>query len=86
MTISMYSACVPVFCQFLGSLDMVLAKAEAHAAANKIEPEALLQARLFPDMLSMLRQVQIACDFARACQPGSPASKCCLRRQRNQLR
>lgn len=66
MTISMYSASVPLFQQFLGSLDGLLAKAEAHAAANKIEPEALLQARLFPDMLPMVRQVQIACDFAKS--------------------
>jgi len=43
----------------------VLAKAEAHAAERKIEPAALLQARLFPDMYTFTRQVQIACDFAK---------------------
>lgn len=65
MTISMYTASVPVFQQLLGSLDQLLAKAEAHAAERKIDPEALLQARLFPDMFPLSKQVQIACDFAR---------------------
>ena len=65
MTISMYAASVPVFQQMLGSLDGLLAKGEAHAIERKIDPQALLQARLFPDMFPLLRQVQIACDFAR---------------------
>ena len=66
MTISMYTACVPVFRQMLGSLDDLLGKAEAHAAARNIDPAALLQARLFPDMFPFIRQVQIACDFAKS--------------------
>ena len=65
MTISMYQASVPVFKQMLGALSAVLAKAEAHAETKKIAPEALLQARLYPDMFPLLRQVQIACDFAK---------------------
>lgn len=65
MTISMHAASVPVFRQMLGSLGDILAKAEAHALEKKIEPSALLQARLFPDMFPLLRQVQIACDFAK---------------------
>ena len=65
MTISMHAASVPVFQQMLGSLDALLAKAEAHAAERKIDPDALLQSRLFPDMFPLLRQVQIACDFAK---------------------
>ena len=43
----------------------VLAKADAHAAAKSIEPSASLQARLFPDMFGLVRQVQIATEFAR---------------------
>ena len=65
MTISMHAASVPVFQQMLGSLDALLAKAEAHAVERKIDPDALLHARLFPDMFPLLRQVQIACDFAK---------------------
>jgi len=61
----MYTASVPVLRQMLGALRQVLAKAAAHADANRIEPEALLQARLFPDQFALVRQVQVACDFAR---------------------
>jgi uncharacterized protein len=65
MTMSLYTASVPVFKQLLGGLDDVLAKAQAHATEKKIEPSALTQARLFPDMFPLSKQVQIACDFAR---------------------
>jgi hypothetical protein len=65
MTISLYAASAPVFQQMLNSLSAVLTKAQEHAAARNIDPNALLQARLFPDMLPLSRQVQIACDFAR---------------------
>jgi len=61
----MYQASVPVFKQMLGGLSDVLAKAEAHASARNIEPAALLQARLFPDMFALTKQVQVACDFAK---------------------
>jgi len=62
----MYQASIPVFKQLLGGLSAVLAKAEAHASAKKIDPHALLQARLYPDMFPLLRQVQVACDFAKS--------------------
>lgn len=65
MSLSLHTASVPVFQQLLGSLDQLLVKAEAHAVERKIDPEALLQARLYPDMFPLLRQVQIACDFAK---------------------
>lgn len=65
MSISMYEAAVPVFRQMLDSLSAVLDKAEAHAAARKIDTAALLQARLYPDMFPLTRQVQIAADFAK---------------------
>ncbi len=65
MTISMYAASIPVFRQMLNSLNDILAKADAHVADRKIDPNALLQARLFPDMFALVRQVQIAADFAK---------------------
>ncbi len=65
MTISMYAASVPVFRQILDSLSAILAKAEQHATDRKIDPAALLQARLYPDMFALTRQVQIAADFAK---------------------
>ncbi len=67
MTFSMYDASVPVFKQILTSLSAVIDKAEAHATEKKIEPAALLQARLYPDMFPFLRQVQVAADFAKGC-------------------
>ena len=66
MSLSMYDASVPVITQMLASLSDVLAKAEAHALDHKIDPNALLQARLFPDMFPLTRQVQIACDFGKS--------------------
>ena len=50
MTYPMHTSSIPVFRQMLGALKDVLAKTEAHATARKIEPDALLQARLYPDM------------------------------------
>jgi hypothetical protein len=63
--ISMYSASVPVFNQMLGSLSTVLNKAERRADDKKFDPQALLQARLYPDMFPLAQQVQIASDFAK---------------------
>jgi len=65
MSLSMSQASVPVFLQGLKGLSGVLDKAAAHVEAKKIDPNALLQSRLYPDMLTMTRQVQIACDFAK---------------------
>lgn len=64
MSLSMHAASVPVFQQMLAALGGILAKAETFAVERKIDPAALLQARLFPDMFPLARQVQIACDFA----------------------
>ena len=66
MTNAVYTASIPVFRQMLGGLKDVLAKAAAHAEAKKIDPNALLQARFFPDMFPLLRQVQVATDFAKS--------------------
>jgi uncharacterized protein len=65
MPLSMYQVSVPVFQRMLSNLTLVLDKAMAHMAARKIEPAALLNARLYPDMLSFVRQVQLAADFAK---------------------
>jgi hypothetical protein len=65
MSISLYAASVPVLKQMLNGVSAILDKAEKHAAAKSIDPGALLQARLFPDMFPLIRQVQIAADFAR---------------------
>jgi len=64
MTISMYKASAPIFVQFLTSLSAVLDKAAAHAEAKKIDPTVLLNARLYPDMFPLLRQVREATNHA----------------------
>ena len=65
MSQTLYAASIPLFQQMLGGLKAVLAKAETHAAEKNIDPNADLQARLYPDMFPLLRQVQIASDFAK---------------------
>jgi uncharacterized protein len=65
MTNPMYTNSVPVFKQLLTALRAILSQAEAHAAAKSIEPDVYLQARLYPDMFPLVKQVQIAADFAR---------------------
>jgi hypothetical protein len=64
MTISMYKASAPIFVQFLTSLSAVLDKAAAHAEAKKIDPAVLLNARLYPDMFPLARQVREATNHA----------------------
>jgi len=61
---SLYEATVPPLLQILGALSGLLTKAEAHCAAKSIKPEVLLSARLYPDMLPLTTQIQLACDFA----------------------
>ncbi len=65
MTISMYQTSVPVFARALTNLKGILAKGAAHATAKKIDEAVFLNARLFPDMLPLARQIHIATDFAR---------------------
>jgi len=65
MSLSMYEASAPRFISLLNNLDAILVKAEAHAAAKKIDPTVLLNSRLFPDMFPLIRQVQIATDHAK---------------------
>jgi uncharacterized protein len=61
---SFYDGSVPAFLQILGSLTGILTKAEAHCKAKNIQPDVLLGARLYPDMLPLSKQIQLACDFA----------------------
>ena len=66
MSTSLYNATVHVFKQMLLALSDVLKKGEEYAEQKKFDSTVLLQARLFPDMLPLVRQVQIACDFAKS--------------------
>jgi hypothetical protein len=65
MPVSLYDASVPVMLQMLGGLSGFIDKAAAHCAEKKIEPAALLSARLYPNMFMFSKQVQVASDWAR---------------------
>jgi hypothetical protein len=65
MSISIYEVSIPLLTRGLNNLSAILDKAAAHAAAKKFEPAVLAQARLFPDMFPLSRQVQISCDTAK---------------------
>jgi hypothetical protein len=63
----MYQASIPVLTKVLANLAGILKKAETHAAQKKIDPAVFVQARLYPDMYPLARQIQIATDVAKGC-------------------
>ncbi len=67
MAISMYQASVPVLVRALENLRHVLQKGEAFAADRGFDAGILLQTRLVPDMLPLVRQAQIAADMSARC-------------------
>ena len=67
MTLSMYETSTPALKRTLAALSAVLGKAADHAASRKVDQGVLLNARLFPDMFPLVRQVQIATDQAKGC-------------------
>ncbi len=65
---SFYDGSAPVFIHTLTALSAILTKAETHAKEKSIDPDVLLNARLYPTMYPLKRQVQSACDAAvRGC-------------------
>jgi hypothetical protein len=65
MNISMHNASVTTFLRVLRALAAILDKAENWVTERKIEPNAILQSRLAPDMFTFTRQVQIVTDNAK---------------------
>jgi hypothetical protein len=65
MSVSVYDASVGVYSRLLTNLESILDKAAAWAAERKIDPNALLHARLAPDMYPLVKQVQITTDMAK---------------------
>jgi hypothetical protein len=65
MKISMYEASIPTFLHTLRVLRGILEKGAAHAETKKFDPSVLVASRLYPDMLPLNRQVQIASDAAK---------------------
>ena len=65
MSLSVYDASIPTFLHSLHNLQHLLKKGLAHAEARKFDPNVLVGMRLYPDMLPLNRQVQIATDAAK---------------------
>ena len=65
MSFSLSRASIPSYEIQLNALSAILDKADAFAAARKVDPAVLLQTRLAPDMFPLVRQVQIATDLAK---------------------
>ena len=61
----MYDATIPPLSRTLNNLAHLLKKGEEHAEAKGFEPAVLFNARLFPDMYPLSRQVQIATDMSK---------------------
>jgi uncharacterized protein len=62
---TMYDTTIPPLKRALNNLSAILKKGEEYADAKKIEAAVLLNARLFPDMYPLIRQVQIATDMSK---------------------
>jgi uncharacterized protein len=58
MAFSLYAATVPSYCQILGAVAELIAKAEAFCAEKRIAPQDIIQARLAGDMQPFAYQVK----------------------------
>jgi len=67
MSFTIYDASVPPLIRSLQNLSKILDKAVAQAKAQDKDLNALLEARLAPDMFAFTRQIQIASDSAKGC-------------------
>lgn len=67
MSIGMYQLAIPPVVRALENLRHILARGAAHCETRKIDPSALIQFRLYPDMRPLTFQVQVACDMAKGC-------------------
>jgi hypothetical protein len=65
MSVTLYEVALPPIERGLDNLSGLLDKAAAHATARKFDSVVLVQARLYPDMFPLSRQVQITCDTAK---------------------
>jgi len=65
VAISIFDQTVSVMSRMLLNLDAIVSRAEEYAADRKINPDVLVQARLYPDMLPFVSQIRIATDMAK---------------------
>ncbi len=67
MTITAYSASIPVYTHMLKALKAILEKGQVFESEKNIHFTTLPNMRLAADMLPLSKQVQIACDNAKGC-------------------
>ncbi len=66
MTAPVYELCIAGMLRSLQNLDAIVSKAEKMAAADEyLEPETLIQSRLYPNMAPLVFQIRVATDFAK---------------------
>lgn len=65
MSTELSNIIVPAILGGLTSLNGFLRTCEKHVTEHSMKPEAFLDARLFPNMLPLTRQVQMSTDLAR---------------------
>jgi len=66
MTNSIYELTIVPMLHSLNSLDAIVTLAEEYVAADDtMNPETLVQARLFPNMLPLVFQIRVATDVAK---------------------
>lgn len=65
MSLSMYESSIPVLVRSLNNLSALLTKGASYASEKDIDGSVLVNARLFPNMFPLARQVQIACDVSK---------------------
>ncbi len=58
MALSLYDACVPSYLQIVGAVEGFLAKGAAHFKEKGIDPNAVVDEKLAPDMLPFSFQVR----------------------------
>lgn len=64
-SLSMYTACIPMFDRMLANLEYVLKKGEENAKERGIDASVFLGARLAPDMATLTKQIQIAASMSK---------------------
>lgn len=65
MSLSMYDVCIPTLTRALTNLSSFLGKGAEYVEAHNLDPKALPNFRLYPDMLPLKWQVYIATDTAK---------------------
>ncbi len=67
MPLGLHAACAPVFDRGLNAMLTWFDRAEQHAQQRKFDASGFLALKLAPDMLPLVKQVQISTDVVKGC-------------------